>query len=355
MEDVNKKNIIFLSDENTPYVKEFTLLSDEEIAELVERRLFSNSYFSYSIRSIHKSKGTITLIRDDCGHKLETTLSKIEDGLLPENCTECQQEEKNKLLAFKNEIQDELSGRGLAVVLFETEEKKNSLYIECTKCGTRYYLNDDFNLENEAWEMYCKNWDCMLDVLILEKHWFVNAKVVFEDNYNSENIPFVMDYEDWMCELGRFNGYYEIRCEDCNTINVLPLGKWECTACLFTSLDTYTIKKWNEISNQVTVACEKCKNEFQMLCEKNTLGEMFLDVENLECSDCYKASILKTKLSDLGLSRYVVNPLGRYGVKTLGELSSMKEEELIKVRSLGKKAYDEIVEVLNKFGLSFKD
>ena len=89
MKDVDEKNIIFLSDENTPYVKEFTLLSDEEISDLVERRLFSNNYFNYTIYSIHKSKGIITLIRDACGHKLETTLSKIEDGLIPEKCTEC--------------------------------------------------------------------------------------------------------------------------------------------------------------------------------------------------------------------------------------------------------------------------
>ena len=36
MKDVDKKNIIFLSDENTPYVKEFTLLSDEEIADYLK-------------------------------------------------------------------------------------------------------------------------------------------------------------------------------------------------------------------------------------------------------------------------------------------------------------------------------
>ena len=242
MKDIDKKKITFLSDENMPYVKEFTLLSDEEIAELIERRLFSNSYFNYSIYSVHKSRGTITLIRDDCGHKLETTLSKIEDGLILERCTECRQEERNKLLAFKNEIQDELSGRGLVVVLFETEEKTDSLYIECTKCGTKYYLDDDFNLENEAWEMYCKNWDCMLDVLALEKHCLADAKVVLEDNYKPEYFPFAMDYEDWIFELGDLDGYYEVKCEDCNTINILPLNKWECTACFFASEETYAIK-----------------------------------------------------------------------------------------------------------------
>lgn len=355
MRTVHKKNIIFLSDENTPYAREFTLLSDAEISDLIERRLSSNNYFGYTIYSIHKSKGIITLIRDACGHKLETTLSKIEDGMIAEECIECRQVAKNKLIDFKNEVQGALGTRGLVVVLFETDENTDSIYIECTKCGAKYYLNEDFSLDNEAWEMYCKNWTCILDAFALEKHWFANAKIVLEDNYHPEYIPFVMDYEDWMCELGKIDGYYELRCEDCNTINILPLGKWECTACLFTSLEPYAIRIWDEISNQVTVACKKCRNEFQVVCEKSTHGDMFLDVENLACSECYKESVLKTKLSDCGLSKYALNPLGRYGVRTLGELSEMREEDLIKVRSLGKKAFDEIVEVLNKFGLSFKD
>ena len=45
------------------------------------------------------------LIRDACGHNVETTLSKIEDGLIPEKCVECRQVEKDKLIAFKNGIQ----------------------------------------------------------------------------------------------------------------------------------------------------------------------------------------------------------------------------------------------------------
>ena len=36
MKDVDEKNIIFLSDENTPYVKEFTLLSDEDVEYVID-------------------------------------------------------------------------------------------------------------------------------------------------------------------------------------------------------------------------------------------------------------------------------------------------------------------------------
>ena len=273
MKDVDKKNIIFLSDENTPYAKEFTLLSDEEIADLVERRLFSNDYFNYTINSIHKSKGIITLIRDVCGHKLETTLSKIEDGLIPEKCTECRQAEKDKLLAFKDEIQDKLSARGLVVVLFETAENTDSLYIECTKCGAKYYLNDDFNLDDEAWEMYCKNWDCMMDALALEGHWLAEGiakgNIVIKENiYKSSRYSFVQDYEDWYESLTKSDGYYESKCKQCNVLNILPLGDCECKVCDYFGIgnavfedgaEKWRIEQWDAIENQAIIRCEKCK------------------------------------------------------------------------------------------------
>lgn len=291
MKDVNKKNIIFISDENTPYVNEFTLLSDAEIAHLVERRLFSNNYFNYTIQSIDKSKGTITLIRDTCGHKLETTLSKIEEGLIPEKCIECRQAEKDKLLAFKNEIQDELIARGLIVVLFETEENTDSLYIECTKCGAKYYLGDDFNLNNEAWEMYCKNWDCMMGALALEDHrpaddLKLNKKSIQPIRYDSGCYSFVMDYADWASSLDAYEGSYELKCARCGAVNVLPLGKWECCVCDLELDKLYphelcTIEKWDETTDEVTLVCKKCGSEYTISCE-DAKDELF------ECFECYK-------------------------------------------------------------------
>lgn len=279
MKDVDFENIIFLSDEFTPYTKEFTLLSDDEIADLVERRLFSNNYFNYTIRSIHKSKGTIVLIRDTCGHKVETTLSKIEEGLIPEKCDECRKAEKDKLIDFKNEIQDELKERGLVVVLFETEQNTDSLYIECTKCGAKYYLNDDFNLDDGSWEMYCKNWNCMMDALSLEEHWFAkgisNGNIVIKDNtYESSRFSFVQDYEDWYESLTASDGYYESRCEQCNVTNIRLLGRCKCEICSEWGGDSHwdgwgetgIIKVWDDIENQVTIQCEKCGNEYQVSC-----------------------------------------------------------------------------------------
>lgn len=395
MNDV-EKNIIFISDEYTPYTKEFTLLSDDEIADLVERRLYSNKYFNYAIYSIHKSKGIITLIRDACGHKLETTLSKIEDGLIPKKCIECRQSEKDKLIGFKNKIEDELKERGLVVVLFETEENTDSLYIECTKCGAKYYLNDDFNLDNEAWEMYCKNWDCMMDALALENHWFAkgveNGNIVIKENtYKSCFCNFVQDYEDWYESLTLSDGYYESKCEQCNITNILPLGACECKVCdcfgdgnvVFDGEnEKWRIQQWDEINDQVTVRCEKCGNRQQLSCDivKNGI---------VHCPNCYQEHLkqeserkriesdimhewrewfeqntlakkkaytgLSITIEELELSTHSYSCLKRAGIDTVEQLMGKKYEEVSTLRNLGKKSLEEIINKLAMLGLYLKD
>ena len=395
MEKANLKNIRFLSDEFTPYTKEFTLLSDVEIADLVERRLFSNNYFNHTIHSIHKSKGTIVLIRDTCGHKVETTLSKIEEGLIPEKCTECCQVEKEKLITFKNEIQDELKERGLTVVLFETEENTDSLYIECTKCGAKYYLNDDFSLDDGSWEMYCKNWNCMMDALSLKEHWFAkgisNGNTVIKDNtYESSRFSFVQDYEDWYESLTASDGYYESRCEQCNVTNIRPIGRCKCEICsewggnAHWDLcgETGIIKVWDEIEDQVTIECEKCGNEYQVSC-----GAVKNDT--VRCPECYQeylsqelerkkleADIIRewrewfeqhkskkrtTKTScsmtieELELSVRSYCCLKRAGIDTVEQLIEKKHEEVAAIRNLGKKSFEEIINKLAMLGLYLEE
>lgn len=288
MKDVNKKNILFLSDENTPYAKEYTLLSDDEIVDLVERRLFSNNYYNYTVYSIHKSKGTIMLIRDTCGHKVETTLSKIEDGLIPEKCAECRQAKKDKLLEFKDNIQDELKERGLTVVLFETKENTDSLYIECTKCGAKYYLDDDFKLDDEAEEMYCKNWECLVNALVSDDYWFENNVEFIKFNinknaYNFTSPSFVENAAECFYDLDESCGHYEFHCKKCNAFNVFPFGKWECKACAYAEEDNFTIEKWDELSDEITIRCETCGNQYCISCDD-------ANEEVFHCFNCYKSA-----------------------------------------------------------------
>ena len=59
-------------------------------------------------------------------------------------------------------------------------------------------------------------------------------------------------------------------------------------------------------------------------------------------------------LEDLDLSVRSYNCLKRNGLKTVQELSNMKESELMTVRNLGKKSYKEILDKLAGFGLSLQ-
>lgn len=57
-------------------------------------------------------------------------------------------------------------------------------------------------------------------------------------------------------------------------------------------------------------------------------------------------------IEKLNISVRTYNCLKRHGISTVGELSTMTEEKLMRVRNLGKKNYDEILEKLDSIGVS---
>ena len=63
----------------------------------------------------------------------------------------------------------------------------------------------------------------------------------------------------------------------------------------------------------------------------------------------------KIKVEDLNLSSRVIAALKEAGIKTAGGLTKKKEENLLEVEGLGKKALEEIKESLGSFGLSLKE
>ena len=73
-----------------------------------------------------------------------------------------------------------------------------------------------------------------------------------------------------------------------------------------------------------------------------------LMVEGLGTS--YNRSVEKT-IDDLDLSVRSYNCLKRAGINTVKELAAMTEEEMLKVRNLGKKSFEEVVEKLHSLGL----
>ena len=59
-------------------------------------------------------------------------------------------------------------------------------------------------------------------------------------------------------------------------------------------------------------------------------------------------------VEDLGLSIRPYNCLKRAGIKYLGDLANITEEQFMKTRNLGKSSFEEIVAKMQEFGISFK-
>lgn len=60
-------------------------------------------------------------------------------------------------------------------------------------------------------------------------------------------------------------------------------------------------------------------------------------------------------LEELNLSVRTFNCLKRAGVNTVGDIISMTEEDLMCVRNLGKRSYDQVISVIGGLGLKLKD
>ena len=64
--------------------------------------------------------------------------------------------------------------------------------------------------------------------------------------------------------------------------------------------------------------------------------------------------VLEMTIEELDLSVRSFNCLKRAGVNTVEDLITKTEEDMMKVRNLGKKSLDEVVAKLHSFGLSLR-
>lgn len=64
--------------------------------------------------------------------------------------------------------------------------------------------------------------------------------------------------------------------------------------------------------------------------------------------------ILNTTIEDLDLSVRSFNCLKRAGISIVGDLTNRTEEDMMKVRNLGRKSLEEVKKKLEEYGLSFK-
>lgn len=91
--------------------------------------------------------------------------------------------------------------------------------------------------------------------------------------------------------------------------------------------------------------------------------ELFIDLSEatkntqvmIEKEESKKEKVLETSIEELELSVRSFNCLKRAGISTVEDLTNRSENDMMKVRNLGKKSLKEVKEKLMAFGLSFRD
>ena len=74
----------------------------------------------------------------------------------------------------------------------------------------------------------------------------------------------------------------------------------------------------------------------------------------VERDETIKVKVLEMSIEDLDLSVRSFNCLKRAGIDTVEDLINRTEEDMIKVRNLGKKSLEEVIQKLHSLGLDFK-
>ena len=92
---------------------------------------------------------------------------------------------------------------------------------------------------------------------------------------------------------------------------------------------------------------------FEVLANLNEIAdETGLMISNTEDPS---VKILETSIDDLDFSVRAYNCLKRANILTLADLVDKSENEMRKIRNLGKKSFDEVINKVKDLGLSFRD
>ena len=90
--------------------------------------------------------------------------------------------------------------------------------------------------------------------------------------------------------------------------------------------------------------------------------ELFIDLSEatkntqvmIEKEESKKEKVLETSIEELELSVRSFNCLKRAGISTVEDLTNRYENDMMKVRNLGKKSLDEVIAKLHSLGLNFR-
>ena len=119
-----------------------------------------------------------------------------------------------------------------------------------------------------------------------------------------------------------------------------------------TDYDTLILEVWTDgtvsakeaVSQAANLLIEHMKS-FSNLSDESAITEIMVEKD-----DKGKEKILEMTIEELDLSVRSFNCLKRAGINTVEDLISKSEEEMMKVRNLGKKSFDEVKEKLQSLG-----
>ncbi|MCL6454791.1 MAG: DNA-directed RNA polymerase subunit alpha [Alicyclobacillus sp.] len=124
-----------------------------------------------------------------------------------------------------------------------------------------------------------------------------------------------------------------------------------------TDYDKLTLEVWTDGSvtpeESVSIGAKILTEHLMLFVGLNEQGK---DTDIMvEKEDATNDRSLDMPIEELDLSVRSYNCLKRAGINTVGELCSRTEEEMMKVRNLGRKSLEEVVEKLSALGLSLRE
>ena len=121
--------------------------------------------------------------------------------------------------------------------------------------------------------------------------------------------------------------------------------------------DLLTLEVWTngsiKATNALSMAAKFLDEHFSIIEDLNTLIKQSENMAQKE--ETVTNSKLDRKIEDLDLSVRSYNCLKRANINTVGELTQKTEEEMMKVRNLGRKSLKEVVQKLREIGLDLKN
>jgi len=123
-----------------------------------------------------------------------------------------------------------------------------------------------------------------------------------------------------------------------------------------TDYDKLTLEVWTNGSlkaDEATSLAAKIINEHLMLFINLTAHVNDVEIM-IEKEEDKKEKVLEMTIEELDLSVRSYNCLKRAGINTVQELTQKTEEEMMKVRNLGRKSLEEVQQKLQALGLSLK-